>query len=124
MGAMPNVIYFYISFVHIIMHLEMLIHGLVGQYGFGLIAHLRLKKKNGNQNENRVDSDRNKFPMIPQGYGCFVCGSIFETNQDRLLHLEKFNHLDLYRTGSPQEIEEVRRLSFSIVQENNLFNPA
>lgn len=116
MGVMPNVIYFYMSFVHIIMHLEMLIHGVVGQYGFGLIARLRLKKNNGNQNENGVGLDRNKFPTIPQGYGCFVCGSIFETNQERLMHLEKFNHLDLYRTGSPQEIEEVRRLSFSIVQ--------
>jgi hypothetical protein len=44
MGAMFNVIYFYVSFVYIIMHLEMLIHGLVGQHGFGLIARLRLKK--------------------------------------------------------------------------------
>src|SRR5919106_5906903 len=116
MGVMSNVIYFYMSFVHIIMHLEMLIHGLVGQYGFRLIACLRLKKNNGNQDKNGVESDRNKFPTIPQGYGCFVCGSIFETNQERLMHLEKFNHSDLYRTGSPQEIEEVRRLSFSIVQ--------
>ena len=104
------------SFVHIIMHLKMLIHELVGQYGFGLIASLRLKKNSGNQNGNGAELDRNKFPTIPQGYGCFVCGSIFDTNQERLMHLEKCNHLDLYRTGSPQEIEEVRRLSVSIVQ--------
>jgi hypothetical protein len=116
MGAMPNVIYFYMSFVHIIMHLEMLLYGLVGQYGFGQIARLRLKKNNGKQNENGVELNRNKFPTIPRGYGCFVCGSIFETNQERLMHLEKFNHLDLYRAGSSQEIEEVRRLSFSIIQ--------
>jgi hypothetical protein len=104
------------SFVHIIMHLEMLIHGLVGQYASGLIASLRLKKNYGNQNGNGTALDRNKFPTIPQGYSCFVCGSVFDTNQERIMHLENFNHLDLYRTGSPQEIEEVRRLSFSIVQ--------
>ena len=57
--------------------------------------------------DNGPNIHQNKSPTIPHGYGCFVCGSTFETNQERLIHLE---HMDLYNTGSPQE-REVHRLS-------------
>ena len=89
----------------------MLIHEVVGHHGFELISRLmklNIRIKNGNGPE----IDRNTSPVIPQGYGCFVCGSKFDTNQERLMHLEMFKHFDLYNTGSPQEREEVRRLSF------------
>ena len=55
--------------------------------------------------------NQNGYPSIPRGYCCYVCGSTFETNQERLMHLEEFRHIDLYDTGSPQEKEEIRRLS-------------
>ena len=89
----------------------MLIHEVVGHYGLGLFGRL-IKLNHGIKNRDGPEIDRNKSPVIPQGFGCFVCGSTFDTNQERLMHLETFKHLDLYNTGSPQEREEVRRLSF------------
>ena len=107
---MFNVTCFYMRFVHIIIHLEMQIHEIVGHHGLELIIHHILKRNSGNQDGNESELDRYKCPTIPQGYGCFVCGSTFETNQERVMHLEKFRHLDLHNTGTPQEGEEVRRL--------------
>ena len=99
------------SFVLIIIYLEMLIHEVVSGHGLGLITRLITKRNKGNHNVNRPDIHQNKCPTIPRGYGSFVCGSTFETNQERLIHLESFKHIDLYNTGSPQEREEVHRLS-------------
>ena len=99
------------SFVNIIMYLEMLIHEVVSGQGLGLITRLIMKRNKVNHNGNGPNIHQNKCPTIPHGYGCYVCGSSFETNQERLIHLEKFKHIDLYNTGSPQEREEVHRLS-------------
>ena len=54
---------------------------------------------------------RTSVPRYHVDMARFVCGSTFETNQERLIHLESFKHIDLYNTGSPQEREEVHRLS-------------
>lgn len=108
---MAKDICFYMSFVLIIMYLKMLIHEVVGDRGLGLITRLIMKRNKGNHDVNGPDLHQNKCPTIPHGYGCFVCGSTFETNQERLIHLERFKHIDLYNTGSPQEREEVHRLS-------------
>ena len=108
---MAKDISFYMRFVLIIMYLEMSIHEVVSDHGFGLITRLIMKRNKVNHNVNGPNIHQNKCPTIPRGYECFVCGSTFETNQERLVHLERFRHIDLYNTGSPQEREEVHRLS-------------
>ncbi len=84
---------------------------VVGGQGLGIINRLLLKRIECNQNSNGLDKKDREYPKIPYGFSCYVCGSTFETNQERLMHLEKFDHLDLYNTVSPQEKEEVHRLS-------------
>lgn len=108
---MLNVICFYMSFAHIIMNLRMLIREVVGDHGLGLIARFTMKRNKGDQSSKGPSIHQNEYPTLPHGYGCYVCGSTFDTNQERLTHLEKFKHFDLYNTGSPQEKEEIRRLS-------------
>jgi hypothetical protein len=108
---MSNVTCFYMSFVHIIMYLDMLIREVMGEHGLGLITRLTMKRNEGNQRGNGLNIHRYEYPMVPHDYVCYVCGSTFETNQERLTHLENFGHIDLYNTGSPQEQEEIRRLS-------------
>ena len=88
----------------------LLIREVVGGQGLGIISRL-LKRIEGNQNRSGLDKKDREYPKIPYGFSCYVCGSTFETNQERLMHLEKFDHLDLYNTVSPQEKEEVHRLS-------------
>jgi hypothetical protein len=102
---------FYTSFVHIIMNLKMSIHDVVGDRRMGLFTRITMKRSSNIQSGREPNTNQNGYPSIPHGYSCYVCGSTFETNQDRLQHLEKFKHIDLYSTGSPQEKEEIRRLS-------------
>ena len=106
-----NVTCFYTSFVHIIMNLEMSIREAVDERSMGLFTRITMKRSSSIQNGKGPNTNQNGYPSIPHGYSCYVCGSTFETNQERLLHLEKFRHIDLYNTGSPQEKEEIRRLS-------------
>jgi hypothetical protein len=87
------------------------IREVVGGQGLGIISRLLLKRIEGSQNSSGLDKKDREYPKIPYGFSCYVCGSTFETNQERLMHLEKFDHLDLYNTVSPQEKEEVHRLS-------------
>jgi hypothetical protein len=98
------------SFVHICIVL-LSIREVVGGQGLGIISRLLLKRIEGSQNSSGLDKKDREYPKIPYGFSCYVCGSTFETNQERLMHLEKFDHLDLYNTVSPQEKEEVHRLS-------------
>ena len=105
-----KVICFYTSFVHIIMNLKMSVRN-VGDRRKGLFTRITMKRSSNIQNGKGPNMNQNGYPSIPHGYSCYVCGSTFETNQERLLHLEKFMHVDLYNTGSPQEKEEIRRLS-------------
>ena len=106
-----NVTCFYTSFVHIIMNLKMSIRDVVGDHRMGLFTRITMKRSSNIQNGNVPNMNQNVYPSIPHGYSCYVCGSTFETNHERLMHLEKFRHIDLYNTGSPQEKEEIRRLS-------------
>lgn len=50
-----------------------------------------------------------EYSRISNGFQCFVCGTGFTSNDERIHHLEKGSHGSMYDTGSPQEIEDVRR---------------
>ncbi len=91
------------------MNLKMSIRDVVDDHRTGLFTRITMKTSSNIQNGK--GPNQNGYPSIPHGYSCYVCGSTFETNQERLLHLEEFRHIDLYNTGSPQEKEEIRRLS-------------
>jgi hypothetical protein len=99
------------SLGHIIKYINMLMREIVSYHGLGLIIGLSMKRSKDNQKENTINMENNEYPKIPCGFSCYVCGSTFETNQERLMHLENFRHKDLYSTVSPQESEEVHRLS-------------
>jgi hypothetical protein len=49
------------------------------------------------------------YPRISAGFQCFVCGTRFVSNEERIEHLEKGSHGSMYDTGSPQEREDARR---------------
>jgi hypothetical protein len=93
------------------MNLKMSIREVVDERRMGLFTRITMKRSSNIQNGKAPNMNQNGYPSIPHGYCCYVCGSTFETNQERLMHLEKFRHIDLYNTGSPQEKEEIRRLS-------------
>lgn len=84
---------------------------VVGDHRMGLFSRLAMKRNRGIQNGKGPNIYPVEYPSIPHGFSCYVCGSTFETNQERLMHLEKCKHMDLYNTISPQEKEEIRRLS-------------
>ncbi|MFY9565343.1 MAG: hypothetical protein WAQ29_03245 [Nitrososphaeraceae archaeon] len=77
-----------------------------------------VNSKEGQEEEDRFDSYRNnnkritkgEYPTVPAGFECFVCGTTFATNEERVQHLEKNTHGSMYDTGSPQEREDARRL--------------
>jgi hypothetical protein len=87
-----------------------LIREVADVHRLGLIIDLLVGNRSL-QKGNMHNTVETEYPKIPHSFGCYVCGSVFETNQERLVHLEKLKHIDLYSTGSPQEIEEVHRLS-------------
>jgi hypothetical protein len=93
------------------MNLKMLIREYGGDHKLGLFTRFAIKRDSSIQNSKGPNMNQNQYPSIPHGYSCYVCGSTFDTNQERLMHLEQFKHTDLYNTGSPQENEEIRRLS-------------
>ena len=49
------------------------------------------------------------YPRTSVGFQCFVCGTRFASNEERIEHLEKGSHGSMYDTGSPQETEDARR---------------
>ena len=49
------------------------------------------------------------YPIISNGFQCFVCGTGFTSNEERIQHLEKGSHGSIYDTGSPQESEDAKR---------------
>jgi hypothetical protein len=49
------------------------------------------------------------YPRTSAGFQCFVCGTRFVSNEERIEHLEKGSHGSMYDTGSPQEREDGRR---------------
>ena len=50
-----------------------------------------------------------KYPEMPSGFQCFVCGKQFPRNEERIRHLEE-SHDSMYDTATPQETEDTRRL--------------
>ena len=54
--------------------------------------------------------EKEKYPKMPSGFQCFVCGRQFSTNEERIRHLEKESHDDMHDTATPQETEDTRRL--------------
>ena len=49
------------------------------------------------------------YPRTSVGFQCFVCGTGFASNDERIQHLEKGSHGSMYDTGSPQESKDIRR---------------
>lgn len=82
----------------------------IGDHWMGFFTHLASKRNGGNQSGRGTQINMKDYPSIPYGYGCYVCGSSFKTNKERLSHLEECRHVDLYNTGSPQEKEEIHRI--------------
>jgi hypothetical protein len=90
---------------------QMSVHHIVDDRRLGLFTRITMKRSSRIQRGKGPNMDQTGYPSMPQGYSCYVCGSTFETNEERLMHLENFRHIDLYNTGSPQEREEIHRLS-------------
>jgi hypothetical protein len=49
-----------------------------------------------------------EYPRISNGFQCFVCGTGFSLNDERIQHLQKGSHGSMYDTGLPQESKDVR----------------
>ena len=82
-----------------------------------IVVGRRIVSSKEGQEEDGFDSYRNNkrntkggYPTVPAGFECFVCGTTFATNEERVQHLEKNTHVSMYDTGSPQEREDARRL--------------
>lgn len=84
------------------------------------LVHLVIRGRETRQNNSNVhrkegtDKDKDKnigeraledYPKMPSDFQCFVCGIRFDTNIDRLNHLEHEAHLGLYVTGMPNDSE-------------------
>jgi hypothetical protein len=72
----------------------------------------RQKEEDGfdSYRNNNKRNTKGEYPTVPAGFECFVCGTKFATNEERVQHLEKNTHGSMYDTGSPQESEDARRL--------------
>jgi hypothetical protein len=64
------------------------------------------KQKERHNQDNRRIKD---YPKTPSGFQCFICGTRFANDEERIQHLEKEPHGDMYDTGSPQEREDTKR---------------
>ena len=73
--------------------------------GRGITRSLKERRK-----EKKGFDNLQQYPKVPSGFQCFECGEQFNTNEDRMQHLEKGSHGGHYDTGSPQEREDTRRL--------------
>jgi hypothetical protein len=49
------------------------------------------------------------YPRTSTDFQCFVCGTRFASNEERIAHLARGSHGGMYDTGSPQETEDARR---------------
>ena len=47
---------------------------------------------------------RGRLPVFLSDFQCFVCGSIFTTDDDRKQHLEKESHGELEDSSAPDDI--------------------
>ena len=63
-----------------------------------------MAKSFGSSN-NRSD----KIPKVTSDFQCFVCGSIFTTDEDRRDHLEKESRGQLRDNTTEEDIEIARR---------------
>ena len=61
--------------------------------------------KNFRSSNNRSDN----IPKVTSDFQCFVCGSIFTTDEDRRDHLEKESRGELRDNITAEEIETARR---------------
>lgn len=89
-------------------------------HGLGLFTRITVERDRGNRRGKGPKIHQDDYPSISPGYTCYVCGSTFETNQQWVTHLEKFKHIDLYSTVSPQESEEIRRVSLGCHTETKI----
>jgi hypothetical protein len=81
----------------------------------GRMRDVQLRESNNNEDERIA---KEEYPKMPAGFACYVCGTLFATNEERKQHLEKYAHGDMYDTASPQEREDIRRFSNTLVDFN------
>ena len=106
----PFKIYIFIIPIPIIyctaMKIRQLVHQMIGS--IGMRHNLSDEYEKGGKDNNRIMKRRSitqDYPKIPSDFQCFVCGVRFDTNMDRLHHLEKEAHSGLYATGMPNDSE-------------------
>ena len=87
------------------MKIRQLVHQMIGCIGMrrSLSDENERGGENNNQNMRRITND--DYPKIPSDFQCFVCGVRFDTNKDRIQHLEQEAHAGLYVTGMPNDSE-------------------
>ena len=73
--------------------------------GRGITRSLKERRK-----EKKGFDNLQQYPKMPSSFQCFVCGKQFDTNEERIEHLEEAAHTSMYDTASPQEREDTRRL--------------
>jgi hypothetical protein len=83
----------------------MSIHQLIIKGTRNIFSKEKERRSEDNQHKNRTED----YPKMSSGFQCFVCGTRFSTNEERIQHLEKEPHGGMYDTGSPQEREDSRR---------------
>ncbi len=67
------------------------------------------KPNGGGKGSSEEKQSPEQSPKMSSGFQCFVCGTRFGSNVERIEHLEKGPHGSMYDTGSPQEREDGRR---------------
>jgi len=87
------------------MKIRQLVHRMIGR--IGMRHYFSDEYENGCKDniQNTKRSIPQDYPKIPSDFQCFVCGVRFDTNMDRLHHLEKEAHSGLYVTGMPNDSE-------------------
>lgn len=88
------------------MKIRQLVHQMIGS--IGMRHNLLDEYEKGGKDNNQIMKLRSitqDYPKIPSDFQCFVCGVRFDTNMDRLHHLEKEAHSGLYATGMPNDSE-------------------
>jgi hypothetical protein len=83
----------------------MSLHQLIIKGTKNIFSKEKERRREDNEDKNRT----NDYPKTCSGFQCFVCGTRFTTNEERIQHLEKEPHGGMYDTCSPQEREESRR---------------
>ena len=78
------------------------------EYVIRQISKLNQMREKENYDSREYKTRAKEHLTMPTDFECLVCGTKFETNEERKHHLEKGSHGHFYNTTSPQEHEEAR----------------